>query len=261
MKWPRLRVAFVIVLYLLYIAVVCRRNSCASGVNKAGKCLRQHFVNSLETSAIGDMPTSTFRTLMKQRSLFLIEAHKNTNLSITTFPNNTNEHKPKTKMKFTATVIAASVVAVSAFTPATTFVRSTALQGHVLAGYKPIAPAAAPAGSTGGIPGFSGFGHATGQATAAATPAPAPVVKAEPIFSGFGHATGQMGGNLSLIGKSYVSPSPAVAAPAPAPAGPVFSGFGHATGQMGGNPSIMAAASSAPAKKAPASSASYLSSL
>ncbi|KAI2488685.1 hypothetical protein MHU86_14059 [Fragilaria crotonensis] len=162
-------------------------------------------------------------------------------------------------MKFTATVVAASVVAISAFTPATTFVRSTALQGHALAGYKPIAPAAAP--STGGIPGFSGFGHVTGEATVAATPAPAPAVKAEPIFSGFGHATGQMGGNPSLIGKSYVSPSPAVATPAPAPAGPVFSGFGHATGQMGGNPSIMAAAASTPAKKAPASSASYLSSL
>ena len=122
-------------------------------------------------------------------------------------------------MKFTATVIAASVVAVTAFTPATTSVRSTALQGHVLAGYKPIAPAAAP--STGGIPGFSGFGHATGQATAAATPAPAPVVKAEPIFSG----------------------------------------FGHATGQMGGNPSIMSAAAAAPAKKTATSAASYLSSL
>ena len=95
------------------------------------------------------------------------------------------------------------------------------------------------------------------------TPAPAPVAKAEPIFSGFGHATGQMGGNPSLIGKSYVSPSPADAAPAPAPApaGPLFSGFGHATGQMGGNPSIMAAASAVPAKKTPTSASSYLSSL
>ena len=84
----------------------------------------------------------------------------------------------------------------------------------------------------------------------------------EPIFSGFGHATGQMGGNPSLIGKSFVSPAaaPAVAAPAVV-AGPVFSGFGHATGQMGGNPSIMAAASSVVEKKAPASSASYLNSL
>ena len=162
-------------------------------------------------------------------------------------------------MKFTATVVAASVVAVSAFTPATTFVRSTALQGHALGGYKPVAPAAAP--STGGIPGFSGFGHATGQATQAAAPVPTPVAKAEPVFSGFGHATGQMGGNPSLIGKSYVSASPAAAAPAPAAAGPVFSGFGHATGQMGGNPSIMAAAASVSAKKTPASSASYLSSL
>jgi hypothetical protein len=71
-----------------------------------------------------------------------------------------------------------------------------------------------------------------------------------------------MGGNPSLIGKSFVSPSPSVAAPAPAPAGPLFSGFGHATGQMGGNPSIMAAAASVPAaKKAPVSSGSYLSSL
>ena len=138
--------------------------------------------------------------------------------------------------------------------------QSTALQGHALAGYKPIAPAASP--SAGGIPGFSGFGHVTGQATEAATPSPAPAAKTEPIFSGFGHATGQMGGNPSLIGKSYVSPSPAVAAPAPAPVGPLFSGFGHATGQMGGNPSIMAAAASVPAaKKSPASSASYLSSL
>ena len=162
-------------------------------------------------------------------------------------------------MKFTATVVAASVVAVSAFTPATTFVRSTALNGHALAGYKPVAPAASP--STGGIPGFSGFGHVTGQAAAAASPAPTPVVKSEPIFSGFGHATGQMGGNPSLIGKSYVSSTPAIAAPTPAAAGPVFSGFGHATGQMGGNPSIMAAAASVPAKKAPASSGSYLSSL
>ena len=99
----------------------------------------------------------------------------------------------------------------------------------------------------------------TGQASEVATPAPAPVAKAEPIFSGFGHATGQMGGNPSLIGKSYVSPTPAVAAPAPA--GPLFSGFGHATGQMGGNPSIMAAAAASPAKKAPTSAASYLSSL
>ncbi|KAI2506941.1 hypothetical protein MHU86_7437 [Fragilaria crotonensis] len=162
-------------------------------------------------------------------------------------------------MKFTATVVATSVVAISAFTPVTTLVRSTALQGHALAGYKPIAPAAAP--STGGIPGFSGFGHVTGQASAVATPAPAPVAKAEPIFSGFGHATGQMGGNPSLIGKSYVSPTPAAAAPAPAPVGPLFSGFGHATGQMGGNPSIMAAAAATPAKKAPTSAASYLSSL
>ena len=136
--------------------------------------------------------------------------------------------------------------------------QSTALQGHVLAGYKPIAPAAAP--SAGGIPGFSGFGHVTGG-TSAAVPAPAPVANAEPIFSGFGHATGQMGGNPSLIGKSFVSPAaaPAVAAPAVV-AGPAFSGFGHATGQMGGNPSIMAAASSVQ-KKAPASSASYLKSL
>ena len=192
-------------------------------------------------------------------------------------------------MKYTATIVAASVAVVSAFTPATTFVRvsylfdwlpqtdtgmnarhvllltptccheqSTALQGHVLAGYKPIAPAAAP--SAGGIPGFSGFGHVTGG-TSAAVPAPAPVANAEPIFSGFGHATGQMGGNPSLIGKSFVSPAaaPAVAAPAVV-AGPAFSGFGHATGQMGGNPSIMAAASSVQ-KKAPASSASYLKSL
>ena len=130
----------------------------------------------------------------------------------------------------------------------------------MLAGYKPIAPAAAP--STGGIPGFSGFGHVTGGESGTAAPAPTPVVNTEPIFSGFGHATGQMGGNPSLIGKSFVSPAaaPAVAAPAVV-AGPVFSGFGHATGQMGGNPSIMAAASSVVEKKAPASSASYLNSL
>lgn len=100
---------------------------------------------------------------------------------------------------------------------------NTALQGHALAGYRPgkdapsPVPAPAPAG---GVPGFSGFGHATGAAPAAAPAASTGV----PGFSGFGHAAGA---------------STPAAAPA-APPAPVFSGFGHATGPMGGNPSITA---------------------
>ena len=96
---------------------------------------------------------------------------------------------------------------------------NTALQGHALAGYRPgkdapapvPVPAPAPAG---GVPGFSGFGHATGGAPAASTGVRG--------FSGFGHATG----------ASTPAPAPA------APPAPVFSGFGHATGPMGGNPSL-----------------------
>ncbi len=98
------------------------------------------------------------------------------------------------------------------------------MNGHFLGGYKPVAAVDVPppAAAT-GVPGFSGFGHVTGEVAAAAAAAP---VAAEPIFSGFGHATGPMGGSSSLMGKSTVS-APVVAA---APTAPVFSGFGHATG-------------------------------
>lgn len=100
---------------------------------------------------------------------------------------------------------------------------TTSLSGHFLGGYKPVAavevPPPAPAN---GVPGFSGFGHVTGQVAAAAP------LAAEPVFSGFGHATGPMGGGSSLMGKSTVS-APVVAA---APTAPVFSGFGHVTGAV-----------------------------
>jgi hypothetical protein len=100
---------------------------------------------------------------------------------------------------------------------------TTSLNGHFLGGYKPVAAVDVPppAAAT-GVPGFSGFGHVTGQVADAAP------VAAEPIFSGFGHATGPMGGSSSLMGKSTVS-APVVAA---TPAAPVFSGFGHATGAV-----------------------------
>ena len=45
-----------------------------------------------------------------------------------------NQQQTKDKMKFTATVVAASVVAVSAFSPATTFVR-VSLQSSLVQQY------------------------------------------------------------------------------------------------------------------------------
>ena len=90
---------------------------------------------------------------------------------------------------------------------------NTALHGHALAGYRPgkDTPVPVPTPAS-GVPGFSGFGHAAGDAPSTGVPG----------FSGFGHAAD--------------AAAPA-AAPA-APPAPVFSGFGHATGPMGGNPSI-----------------------
>ena len=133
----------------------------------------------------------------------------------------------------------------------------TALQGHFLGGYNSgknktatDTPAAVP--NTGSVPGFSGFGHATDEATAAA-----PVASTGPIFFGFGHATGEMGGTQSLMGQSFVASADAPVAAAPV--GPIFSGFRHATGQMGGNPSLTSAPASVPNQvPAPASSVSYL---
>ncbi|KAI2495521.1 hypothetical protein MHU86_19017 [Fragilaria crotonensis] len=104
-------------------------------------------------------------------------------------------------MKFTATLVVASATAVSAFAPSATFVRSsTTLNGHFLSGYKPVAAVPPPPPASSGVPGFSGFGHATGDATPAAAAPPA-VKPAEPLFSGFGHATGPMGGSPNIMAK------------------------------------------------------------
>jgi hypothetical protein len=195
-------------------------------------------------------------------------------------------------MKFTAITIATSIACASAFLPSTKISQvseaeyilslfggfriylrwsnfillsqgCTELNGHALGGYDPskYAPKSEPVSFASGIPGFSGFGHATGASPAPAAPAPSPASYSStgiPGFSGFGHATGSMGGNPSIAFSSYVKP--AVPAPAPVPPKPVFSGFGHFNGQMGGNPAIPKANPIA-AKKPAATSGSYLGSL
>jgi hypothetical protein len=91
-------------------------------------------------------------------------------------------------------------------------------------------------------------------------PAPAFTSGSIPGFSGFGHATGTMGGNPPLVGAAFAkAATPVTAAPA-APAAPVFSGFGHATGQMGGIPAIPKGTTIAP-KRGAALSGGYLGSV
>jgi hypothetical protein len=138
------------------------------------------------------------------------------------------------------------------------------LNGHALGGYDPNKNAAAkpaPVSFSSGVPGFSGFGHATGESPAPAAPVPSATSYSStgiPGFSGFGHATGSMGGNPSLAFSSYVKP--AVPVPDQAPLKPAFSGFGHFNGQMGGNPAIPKATPIA-AKKPASTNGGYLGQL
>jgi hypothetical protein len=132
---------------------------------------------------------------------------------------------------------------------------STALEGHSLAGYRPGKKPPTEDAFTGTVraEGFSGFSHFTGEVI---EPEPAPAPSGGiPGFSGFGHAIGSMGGNPPLVGAAFVKSATPVA-----PEAPVFSGFGHATGQIGGNPAIPKGTSIAP-KKPAAVSGAYLGSL
>jgi hypothetical protein len=128
----------------------------------------------------------------------------------------------------------------------------TALEGHPLAGYRPGKKPPTEDAFAGKVKaeGFSGFSHFTGEVIES-EPAPALTTDGIPGFSGFGHATEAMGGNPPLVTAAVMKSSSVETE---------FSGFRHATQQMGGNPPIPKGTSIAP-KKPAAINGAYLGSL